>query len=168
MAENDAVDVIRRYLEDAIAAEKSFETQLRGFSREGDNPMVQRLFAEHADETKFQYELLTRRLDALGGSPSMTKSFMAHMFNLTPKAATLGHDKEERTTQNLLMAYAVEHSEIGMYEALAAAADEAGDTETSRMARQIQQQERATADKVWGQIEVCAREAFHAVTNTHA
>jgi ferritin-like metal-binding protein YciE len=62
MAENDAVDVIRRYLEDAIAAEKSFETQLRGFSREGDNPMVQRLFAEHADETKFQYELLTRRL----------------------------------------------------------------------------------------------------------
>jgi ferritin-like metal-binding protein YciE len=93
---------------------------------------------------------------------------MAHMFNLTPKAATLGHDKEERTTQNLLMAYAVEHSEIGMYEALAAAADEAGDTETSRMARQIQQQERATADKVWGQIEVCAREAFHAVTNTHA
>lgn len=164
MAQNDPAEVIRRYLEDAIAAEKSFETQLRGFSREGDNQTVQRLFAEHADETKTQYERLTQRLDALGGRPSVTKSFMAHIFNLTPKAATIGHEKEERTTQNLMMAYAVESSEIAMYEALATVAAEAGDTETSTLARQIQQQERATAEKVWNQIGACARQAFKAVT----
>lgn len=36
MAET-AIDVIKRYLVDAIAAEKSFETQLDTFSKEGDN-----------------------------------------------------------------------------------------------------------------------------------
>jgi ferritin-like metal-binding protein YciE len=153
-------EIISRYLEDAIAAERSFETQLQGFSEEGDDATVQSLFKQHAQETRQQYEMLTQRLHALGGSPSGVKSFLAHVFGMTPKTAQLGHDVAERVTQNLMMAYAVENSEVAMYESLAAAAREAGDVETERLARQIQQQERTTAEKVYALIPAAAARSF--------
>src|SRR5436305_15055129 len=148
MAET-SVDVVKRYLEDAIAAEKSFETQLQGFSKESDDTVVQSLFQQHAAETRRQYERLTARLEALGGSASTAKSLRAHIFGLSPKTSQIGHEKEERTTQNLMMAYAVENSEMAMYEAVAAVAEAAGDTETLSLARSIQAEEKATAEKVW-------------------
>src|SRR3954452_14513362 len=123
-------DVIRRYLEDAIAAERSFETQLEGFAREGDDEEVKAVFAVHSTETRRQYERLTARLEELGGSPSTTKGFLAHIFGLTPKTAQVGHEPEERTTQNLIIAVTVENSECAMYGALAAAVEPAGDDAT--------------------------------------
>lgn len=163
MAET-SVEVIKRYLQDAIAAEKSFETQLEGFAKEGDDTVVQSLFRQHAVETRQQYERLTARLEALGGSPSTAKSLLAHVFGMTPKAAQLGHEKEERTTQNLMMAYAVENSEMAMYESLAIVAEAAGDTETATLARQIQTQEKATAEKIWRVLPGCAEQAFLRIT----
>jgi ferritin-like metal-binding protein YciE len=161
MAENkSSTEIIKQYLEDAIAAEKSFETQLEGFAKEGDNPEVKSAFQQHAVETRNQYERLTARLEALGGSPSAVKSFMAHMFNMAPQSAKLGHEEEERTTQNLMMAFAVESSECAMYEALATVAEAAGDTQTASLARDIQAQEKATADKVWRMLPIAALTAF--------
>lgn len=157
-------EILKRYLEDAIAAEKSFETQLQGFSKEGEDAEVQALFAQHAEETRLQYERLTARLESLGGGVSGMKSFLAHIFNMTPKTAQIGHEKEERTTQNLMMAYAVENSELAMYEALATAAEAAGDLQTEQLAREIQEQESETAEKVWQFIAPCARTAFERLT----
>jgi ferritin-like metal-binding protein YciE len=165
MAES-TTDVIKRYLEDAIAAEKSFETQLQGFAKEGDDTQAQSLFQQHATETRTQYERLTARLEALGGSTSAAKSMLAHIFNMTPKAAQIGHEKEERTTQNLMMAFAVENSECAMYESLASVAEAAGDTETASLARSIQAQEKATADKVWALIPSAATAALARITGT--
>jgi len=159
-----STDVIRRYLEDAIAAEKSFETQLQGFAREGDDEDVRSAFATHAEETRGQYTRLTARLQELGGSPSTAKSFLAHVFGLAPKSAQVGHAPEERITQNLIMAFTVENSECAMYEALAAAAEAAGDTATEALAREIQAEERQTADKVWGFIATRAKIAFNLLT----
>ncbi len=159
-----AKEVLIRYLEDAIAAEKSFETQLVGFSKEVDDAAVQAMFRQHAEETKQQYTILTQRLDELGGSTSATKSFLAHMFNFAPKIAQIGHDKYERETQDLMMAYAVENAEMAMYESLAQVAQIAGDTRTLEVARQIQQQEKQTAEKVWPHVEPAARRAMRAVS----
>lgn len=156
---------IRRYLEDAIAAEKSFETQLRGFAKEATLPQARNMFEQHADETRQQYEMLTSRLEALGGSTSTVKSFLAHLFNAAPKAAQLGHDDEERTTQDLMMAFSVENAEVAMYESLIIAAETAGDHQTAALARQIQQQERETAEKVWSVIDQSATQAYEAVRN---
>ena len=164
MAET-SIDVLKRYLEDAIAAEKSFETQLEGFSKEGDDAVAQSLFRQHAAETKRQYERLTQRLEALGGSPSATKSLLAHIFGISPKTAQIGHEKEERTTQNLMMAFAVENSEMAMYEALATVAEAAGDSQTSSLAREIQAEEKATAEKVWKLLPTAAEQAFHRITS---
>ena len=163
MAETSS-DVIKRYLQDAIAAEHSFETQLQGFAKEGDDEAAKAAFHQHALETKQQYERLTARLEALGGSTSTAKSFLAHIFGLSPKTAQLGHESEERTTQNLMMAYAVENSEIAMYESLITVAEAAGDTETAALAREIQQQEKLTAQKVWSLLPNAAVTAFRRVT----
>lgn len=163
MAET-SIEVIKRYLEDAIAAERSFETQLEGFSKEGDDATAQSLFRQHASETKMQHERLTARLEALGGSPSGTKSFLAHVFGLSPKAAQIGHEKEERTTQNLMMAFAVENSELAMYESLATVAEAAGDSQTAALAREIQAQEKATAEKIWKHLPTAAAESFRRIS----
>jgi len=159
-----AVEVITRYLEDAIAAEKSFETQLDGFSKEGDNIEVRAAFAHHAVETKSQHQRLEMRLEALGGTASAAKSFLAHLFNLAPQTAKLGHDPEERTTQNLMIAFAVENSELAMYEALATVAEAAGDVVTATLAREIQKEEKAAADKIWKLLPLAAAESFVRVT----
>lgn len=152
--------VIRLYLDDTIAAEKSFETQLTLFSKEGNSPEAQRAFAEHAKETHGQYEKLTGRLKDLGGSPSATRSALAHLFALAPKAATIGHDASERTTQNLIMGYSVENFEVALYEVFAAVASEAGDRETEKIALDIQKQEKETAEKVWKLIGPGARKSI--------
>ena len=156
MADYSTQDIIKRYLQDAIAAENTFESQLRGMSKEGDDPAAHALFQQHAEETRSQIDRLTARLAALGESPSTMKSFMAHMFAFAPKTAQMGHDEAERVTQNLMMAYAVEHSEIAMYEALATAAAAAGDQTTASLAREIQAEEQRTADKVWAMIPSAA------------
>jgi ferritin-like metal-binding protein YciE len=156
-------DLLHAYLEDAIAAEKSFETQLVGFSKEAEDTTVGQMFEEHAEETKDQYLQLTARLEQLGGSTSALKSMLAHVFNFAPKIAQFGHDDQEKQTQNLMMAFAVENAEIAMYESLAEVCRVAGDTQTEALALQIQKQERATAEKVWSQIAPAARRAMETV-----
>lgn len=163
MAETSS-EVLKRYLQDAIAAEKSFETQLEGFSREGDDSEAKAAFAQHAAETRSQYERLTARLEALGGGASTFKSFMAHLFGVSPKAAQVGHEAQERTTQNLIMAFSVENAEIAMYESLHTTAIAAGDQITANLAKAIQAEEKRTADKVWSLIGPAARYAFARVT----
>lgn len=158
------VDIVKRYLQDCIAAERNFESQLRSFSKEGEQDEVKRLFAQHADETRHQYERLEGRLRELGGAPSTMKSFVAHLFGFAPKAASLGHEDEERNSQDLMIAYSVERAEEGMYEALATVASAAGDTQTEQLARAIQQEERTTADKVWAMIAPSSRDAFNKLT----
>ena len=164
MPAETSINVIRRYLEDAIAAERSFETQLEAFSKEGDDTVAQALFRSHAIETKRQHERLTARLESLGGSPSGAKSLLAHLFGLSPKAAQIGHEKEERTAQNLMLAFAVENSELAMYEALATVAEAAGDTQTETLARAIQAEEKAAAEKIWKLLAGAAEQAFLRVT----
>ena len=160
MSNESSCEIIRRYLQDAIAAEHNFETQLKAFSKEGDQLSVKNLFAEHAVETKHQHERLTTRLEQLGGSPSTMKSFFAHVFNFAPKAAQLGHEPTEKNSQDLIIAYAIENSEIAMYEELAVVAKFAGDSETEELAREIQQEERIAAEKVWNMIDASCRRSF--------
>jgi ferritin-like metal-binding protein YciE len=131
-------------LEDAIAAEKSFEARLRSFAEEGDDTEVQDAFLTHAEETRVQHERLTARLEALGGGRSAVKSFLEQLFAVVPKPAQVGNSGDERLVQNLVIAFAVEQSECAMYEALANAAVAAGDPVTEDLAREIQAQESAT------------------------
>ena len=152
--------ILRRYLEDAIAAEHNFATELSAMSGEGDNMAARFLFAQHAEETHSQHRRLKARLEALGGSSSGLKTAMAHLFNLIPKAAQIGHDDSEIAAQNLIIGYAAENAEIAMYEALASIAAAAGDMQTERLAREIQEEERRAARMIWHLISPCAKESY--------
>jgi ferritin-like metal-binding protein YciE len=157
-------EVVCRYLQDAIAAESSFESQLRAFSEEGDDDEVRSVFSQHAEETRLQYHRLAARLEQLGGTPSPAKSMLAHLFSLSPKLVQATHAQEERIAQNLIMAYTVETSECAMYEALAAVAQAAGDPATHALAREIQAEERQTAGKLWRLLPSRAKIAFNMLT----
>jgi ferritin-like metal-binding protein YciE len=156
--------LIARYLEDAIAAERSFEIQLRTFAKLGDQPDIQAVFDFHAHQTRKQYERLTARLECLGDRPSATKGFLAHLFGMASNVAQAGQEGSENTTQHLIVAYAIEHAEVALYEALAAVAAAAGDAETERLAREIQEQERATAERIWHFLPRSAREALYSAS----
>lgn len=156
--------ILRRYLEDAIAAERNFETQLREMAKEGDNLAAKLAFAQHAEETHSQYQRLTKRLEELGGSPSGFKMVIAHLFHFAPKTAQLGHDQSEKATQNLIIGFSVENAEIAMYEALASVAAAAGDLQTERLAREIQEEERRAANTIWHLITPCAQESYNKIS----
>ena len=159
--DESARESIQNYLEDAIAAEESFETQLRGFAEEGSGDQSRQLFLQHAEETRIQSERLTARLKALGGDPSGAKSFLAYLAGMSPKLAQMGHDVMDRLTQNLIIAFAVENCEVAMYESLIAVAETTGDSVTAQLARSIQAEEVATADKVWRRLAPTALSAFN-------
>lgn len=159
-AGRSAADILRSYLEDLIAAEKTFETQLIAFSKEGDYEPAQNAFAEHARETREQYERLTARLEAMGGSTSTLKGMMAKIFGAGPKVAQAGHEPSELVTQNLMMAHAVETAEMAMYEVFSTVAADAGDRETETLAQEIQKQEKETAEKVWKMVGPAARRSI--------
>ena len=152
--------ILRRYLEDAIAAEENFEGRLNEMSGEGDHMAARLLFAQHAEQTRSQQQRLRARLKTLGGSPSGLKSALAHLSTLIPKAAHLRHDDSEVSTQNLILGYATENAEVAMYEALASIAASAGDLQTEQIAREIQKEERHAAEMMWHLIANSAAESY--------
>jgi ferritin-like metal-binding protein YciE len=62
------------------------------------------------------------------------------------------------------MAFAAENSEYAMYEALAAAAEAAGDSVTETLAREIQATEKQAAEKIWRFVPSRAKIAFNLLT----
>jgi ferritin-like metal-binding protein YciE len=158
-------EIVRQYLQDAIAAESSIESQLRSFAHEGgDDFEVQSLFFEHAAETSRQIERLAARLHELGGVSSGAKSSLAHFFSSAPRLAEITHRPEERLVQNLIAAFCVENGERSMYEALATVARIAGDATTEAMVREIAAEETATAEKIWHFLPSRSKIAFNMLT----
>jgi ferritin-like metal-binding protein YciE len=157
-------ELIRRYLQDAIASEHSYSSQLERLSTEGDDPYIQKLFAQHATETKHQQERLAERLKQLGGSVSTIKNVIAHVFNMAPKVSNFGHSNADTNTQNLLLAYAIEQSEVATYEALKAAAQAVRDTQTASLASEIQNEEQQMVQRIWGLLAQSARSSVERQT----
>ncbi len=166
MANESPTETIKRYLEDAIAVEQNFETQLRTNAKDSDQLEAQALFLQHAEETKLQHQRLTARLVSLGGKPSGVKGMFSQLFAAMPKLGQIGQAHEDRNTQNLVVAFAAENSEIAMYETLAVSAAAAGDTETEQLARAIQDEERLAAEKVWRLLAPSARDSFMRMTSS--
>jgi ferritin-like metal-binding protein YciE len=159
------VDAIQKYLQDAVAAENSFESQLRSFANDvRDDFEVQALFFSHAAETHQRIEKLTFRLQELGGSTSGAKSSLAHFFSFVPKIAQAGHVPEERIVQNLIAAFSVANGKRAMYEALAAAAGTGADTTTEVLARETAAEESAIAEKIWRLLPSRSKIAFNVLT----
>jgi ferritin-like metal-binding protein YciE len=158
-------EVIRQYLQEAIGAEEAFESRLRQFASDGDDDEVQLAFRLHADETRSQRDRLAVRLRQLGGDAgSAGSSSSAHFFDLPPGSGNGARVPEERIARNLIAAYAVEAGECAMYEALALAAARNADAPTEQLAREIQAEERKTAEILWHFLPSRSKIAFNMLT----
>ena len=141
-----------RYLDDAWATEKALVDELRGLADKSDDPEIKAMFEEHRLVTHNQEEMLEARIRALGEEPSGGKSFMSQLVGKMGEAFHKAHDDMDQTQQNLMKAFATENFECAMYESLAVFATEIGDTETAALAREIMEQEKQAAEKVWSFI----------------
>jgi ferritin-like metal-binding protein YciE len=161
-------DRLLRYVQDAHAAEIGITDVLEGFIKEVNNTQARTAFEAHLMTTKDQALRLERRLRALGGEPSGGKSFLNSLMGKVGDLLQGAHDEYDKTTQNLIKAYATEHLEIGMYAALAAYATAYGDQETAQIAEQIMIEEKDAADKIRPLIPTCAAETFTASVKAQA
>ncbi len=156
---NDIQDRIARYIDDAIAIEASQVTGLKDMISEANDPQDAALFQQHLTQTERQKERLEARLHALGGSSNKIKDFINKIGVAATDVLHGGKDAGDKATRNIIQAYAMKNLEIAMYESLAAAATEAGDTETATLAKEIQAEEEATAKKLFPRISPLAKQA---------
>ncbi|MDQ2774621.1 MAG: ferritin-like domain-containing protein [Acidobacteriota bacterium] len=164
----DSRELIIKYLEDVEAAERNFEDALKTFGNSGEQEEVQRFFQIAANRARTQHERLEARLRALGGAPSTAKSLLAHVLAFAPTVAQLGHEASEKNTQHLMICVAAASAEMAMYESLAIVAGAAGDTETERLARELQAEERDDYQKSWNLLRPSALASFQTVVQRHA
>ncbi|HZO87960.1 MAG TPA: DUF892 family protein [Chthonomonadaceae bacterium] len=155
MAE-DVRDKLIRYLDDAWAVEKSLVSALKDMADNTNDAAVRALYEQHSRETHDQEERLEARIRALGAEPSGSKGLLNSLMAKISEMLNTFHSEADRTTQDLVKAFAIENFEQAMYQALMAYAQAIGDNETVSLANQLMQEERQAADKVWAQIAPAA------------
>ena len=159
MAETPQSRLIR-YIQDAHASEVGIVTVLKDFIAEITNPQVKAAFQEHLIVTESQAQRLEQRLTALGSGTSDGKGILNTLMGKVGDLMHAAHDVEDKTTQDLIKAYATEHLEIGMYASLASYAEAVGDAQTAQLALQIQAEEKEAADKIFPMIAITAKAAL--------
>ncbi len=153
-------DIIVRYLQDAEAAERTFEDALASLSKAGDQPAVQSALAGMSRNARSQHERLQARLEALGAGSSSAKSALAHVLAFAPELAQWGETEDQKSTQDLMIVIGAAAAESAMYEALATAAAAAGDPATEALARQLQDEERQDYQRAQALLRRSAVETF--------
>jgi ferritin-like metal-binding protein YciE len=155
-------DRLIRYIQDAHAAEVGIANMLEEAINGANNLQVKTTLQEHLDVTRVQAQRLEARLHALGGETSGGKGFLNSLMGKVSDLLNIGHDDYDKTTQDLIKGFATEHLEIGMYTSLEAFATAMGDTETASLARQLIQEEKDAADKVYPLIALVAQDTYRA------
>jgi ferritin-like metal-binding protein YciE len=134
---------LHEYLVDTHAMERIVLRQLDPLIGVMEDELLRAALKRHKLETHEQIARLDARLEEHYEDPSeikeMTAPFVAF---LTALRETLGGDEPARHAKD---AFVIEHLEIAAYEILERLAEAAGDTETSRVARQNRAEEEAMA-----------------------
>jgi ferritin-like metal-binding protein YciE len=151
MTPTDLQEQLIKYLTDAHSIERQALVQMKAApGMAGDSEMAA-AFEQHRTETEEHERLVDERLKALGASPAKLKDLAG-----TVTGAGFGlFAKLQPDTPGKLVAHAFsyEHMELAAYDMLARVADRAGDTETAEMARRIEAQEAAMAERVSGMFD---------------
>jgi ferritin-like metal-binding protein YciE len=151
MTPNDLQTQLIKYLTDAHSIEHQALVQMKAApGMAGDSEMAA-AFEQHCTETEEHERLVDERLSALDASPSKAKDLAGAVtgigFGLFAK---LQPDTPGKLAAH---AFSYEHMELAAYDMLARVADRAGDAETAQMARRIEEQEGAMAERVAGMFD---------------
>ncbi len=150
-----------QYLNEANAKEKELEAALAAhiaMSEMADRKPYKKKLQEHLRETKSHSKALERRIKKLGGAGSVTETVVATAAktagNLRGQAVSAakgplhmvrGTSPEEKLLKNAKTEYWNEHEEIATYMAIETLAEEVGDKETAKLARDIRRDEEKMA-----------------------
>ena len=136
----DKTDRLLQWLRDAHAMEVQASTMLSQQARRIQNyPALKSRIEQHIEETEQQAKLVEGCIKRLGGNVSATKDMAGS--GTAMMQAMGGMFAGDEVIKGAMAGYTFEHFEIASYRALIAAADAAGDEETSRVCQQILQQE---------------------------
>jgi ferritin-like metal-binding protein YciE len=137
-----------KYLTDAHSIERQALVQMKAAPGMAGDPEIAAAFEQHRTETEEHQRLVDERLGALDASPSRVKDVAGAVtgmgFGLFAKL------QPDTPGKLVAHAFSYEHMELAAYDLLARVADRAGDAETAQMARRIEGQEGAMAERVAG------------------
>jgi ferritin-like metal-binding protein YciE len=137
-----------KYLTDAHSIERQALVQMKMAPKIAGDPEIAAAFERHETETEEHQRLVDERLSALDASPSTVKDVAGAVtgigFGLFAKL------QPDTPGKLITHAFSYEHMELAAYDMLARVADRAGDAETAQMARRIEEQEGAMAERVAG------------------
>lgn len=134
-----------RYLNDSYASEIGGIESLKDLAAVTTDEQVKQAVLDHLAQTQSQAERLVARIQALGGVKSDPKGFINAAIAKGSGFVNMGHDHEDKQTQDLIKAYAFEHFEVGAYTSLYAYASAIGDYETASLAQELRAEEEAAA-----------------------
>ncbi|MBV9607578.1 MAG: DUF892 family protein [Solirubrobacterales bacterium] len=148
MTPNDLPTQLTKYLSDAHSIERQALVQMKAAPDMAGDSEIAAAFERHCTETEEHERLVDERLSALGESPNKLKDAAGAVtgmgFGLFAKL------QPDTPGKLIAHAFSYEHMELAAYDMLARVADRAGDAETAQMARRIEAQEAAMAERVAG------------------
>jgi ferritin-like metal-binding protein YciE len=148
MTPNDLQTQLIKYLTDAHSIEAQALIQMKMAPKIAGDPEIAAAFELHETETEEHSRLVDARLNALDASPSKLKDIAGAVtgagFGLFAKF------QPDTPGKLITHAFSYEHMELAAYDMLARVADRAGDAETAQVARRIEDQEAAMAERVAG------------------
>ncbi|HEX6116395.1 MAG TPA: DUF892 family protein [Solirubrobacterales bacterium] len=166
MSETSAANTkLAQYLIEAYGKERELERSLQAHIAMTDRKPYKKRLTEHLRETKRHAKLVEQRARKLGAGGLLTDA-VKEGSALVKQAAALGKGQlhavrgsglEEKLLKNAKTEYSEEHEEIATYAAIEALAEEIGDKETAKVARQIRREEERMASFLERQIPILTR-----------
>jgi ferritin-like metal-binding protein YciE len=158
---SDLDQQLHKYLADAHAIENQALKLLEKGPRLAGDRELERIYAEHLEETEGHIRLVAERLHAKGGGPSRLKDAAMRLGALNWGAFFAA--QPDTPGKLAAFAFAFEHLEIAGYELLRRVAQRAGDEETVWLAERIVGEERAAAGQVAAAFGKAAEASLEAV-----
>jgi ferritin-like metal-binding protein YciE len=151
MTPTDLQAQLIKYLTDAHSIEQQALVQMKAAPKIAGDPEIASAFEQHETETREHEHLVDERLRALSASPSKVKDAAGAVTGMGfGMFAKLQPDTPGKLIAH---AFSYEHMELAAYDMLARVAEWAGDMETAQMARAIEEQERAMAERLSGMFD---------------
>jgi ferritin-like metal-binding protein YciE len=148
MDTNSLHEQLIKYLTDAHSIEEQALVQMKAAPKVAGDPEIAAAFREHLTETEEHERLVRERLEALGASPAAVKDTAGKVTGMG--FALFAQSQPDTPGKLVAHAFSYEHMELAAYDMLARLAERAGDGETLQMARRIEAQERAMAQRLSG------------------
>ena len=153
-----------QYLSEAYGKERELETALQAHIGLASRATLKKRMQQHLRETKNHAKLVERRIKKISGSgpgtvPSVAGQAVGQAKSLAkgPLHMVRGTSEPEKELKNAKTDYWNEHEEIATYMAIETLADQVGDKETTKVAKQIRREEERMASFLEKQIPILTR-----------